>query len=197
MVTQYDIEHGIKRSATPSTKPRRVDMSSFNAHFSNTFPTEPNHQNPHATANPADISALFRLLQDQFGILASDASDPENRRFLESLVQELEEDVLHPPQVIESVSEETLASLERIDRKKLKDDETCHICRQRFLDDPYCLVVELPCHKSHRFDLECIESWLRLKPSCPLCRAEVGKKKVVAPPPDDDEEDDDMNGLYG
>lgn len=28
--------------------------------------------------------------------------------------------------------------------------------------DPYPLVVRLPCHISHIFDLECIQPWLKL-----------------------------------
>jgi len=60
--------------------------------------------------------------------------------------------------------------------------------------DQYPLVVRLPCHKSHIFDLECIEPWLRLHPTCPLDRKDLIKKKEPPPPPpeDDEEEYDDM-----
>ncbi|KAK4166488.1 hypothetical protein QBC43DRAFT_313832 [Cladorrhinum sp. PSN259] len=198
MATQYEVEHNIKPSSTPPTQHRRVDMSTFTAHLQNTLPPQETHQNPHATANPTDISALFRLLQDQFGTLALDAPNQENRNFLESLVTELSEDVLHPPREIEGVSQEYVDSLDRVDRKKIKDDETCPICAERYLDDKYCLIVELPCHSSHKFDLECVGPWLRSKGNCPLCRTELGKKKkkVEVVKQDDEEEDDDLDGLY-
>ena len=56
----------------------------------------------------------------------------------------------------------------------MKADETCPICGEKFLDDQYCLVVVLPCHSTHKFDLECVGPWLRLNGSCPLDRKKVG-----------------------
>lgn len=59
--------------------------------------------------------------------------------------------------------------------------------------DEYPLVVQLPCHKDHRFDLDCIAPWLKLNSTCPLDRKELLKKKQPPPPVDDDEEEyDDM-----
>jgi hypothetical protein len=60
--------------------------------------------------------------------------------------------------------------------------------------DQYPLVVQLPCHKDHYFDLDCIRPWLKLNSTCPLDRKELLKKKQPPPPPaEDDEEDyDDM-----
>lgn len=60
--------------------------------------------------------------------------------------------------------------------------------------DSHPLVVRLPCHKDHLFDLECIQPWLKLNPTCPLDRQELLRKKVVPPPvqDDDEEEYDDM-----
>ena len=131
------------------------------------------------------------------GVLASTSPTPENRDFLVSLIDSLQEDVLHPPTKIEGVSQEFLDGLDRVDRKKLKSDEQCPICAERYLDDQYCLVVELPCHHSHRFDLECVGPWLRSKGTCPMCRKEVGKRReVVVEKGEEEEEDDDMDGLY-
>jgi len=129
------------------------------------------------------------------GTLATTAPTPENRAFLEDLVSALELDVSNPPVDIPGVSQEFVDSLERVDRKTLKEDDTCPICAEKYLDDKYCLVVELPCHRSHRFDLECVGPWLRGKGSCPLCRKELAKKKEV-PKVEDDEEEEDMDGLY-
>ena len=60
--------------------------------------------------------------------------------------------------------------------------------------DPYPLVVRLPCHKDHRFDLECIAPWLRLHATCPLDRKDLSKKKP--PPPKDEEEDGEYDDYY-
>lgn len=185
-------------------------MSTFTAHLHNLLPdstpsttqtnTNPHehHNNPHAVPNPSDTSALFRLLQDQMGTLATTAPNEANRAFLTSLVEALELDVAHPPQQIEGVGQEVLDGLDRVSRKTLRDDDTCPICAERYLDDPYCLVVELPCHGSHRFDLECVGPWLRGKGTCPMCRKEVGKRKkvVVEASVEEGEEEDDMDGLY-
>ena len=128
------------------------------------------------------------------GTLATTAPTPENESFLRELVESLELDVARPPTQIPGVSQEYLDSLDRVSRKTIQKDETCPICAERYLDDPYCLVVELPCHHSHRFDLECVGPWLRSKGTCPLCRKDLNKRKEVVV--DEDEEEDDMNGLY-
>jgi len=188
-------------------------MSTFTAHLHNLLPESTTttststsqtphpfeqHNNPHAVPNPSDTSALFRLLQDQMGTLATTAPTESNRAFLESLVEALELDVAHPPRQIEGVTQEVLDGLDRVPRKALEADDTCPICAGRYLDDPYCLVVELPCHGSHRFDLECVGPWLRGKGTCPMCRKEVGKRKevVVEAGEEEEDEEDDMDGLY-
>ncbi|CDK27380.1 unnamed protein product [Kuraishia capsulata CBS 1993] len=82
-------------------------------------------------------------------------------------------------------------SLERINKKKIRPGQTCPICASEFLEDPYPLLVRLPCHKNHVFDLECATSWLKEHNTCPICRTELDKpKKAVAQP--DSEEDEDM-----
>lgn len=61
------------------------------------------------------------------------------------------------------------------------------------LIDSHPLVVRLPCHKDHLFDLECIQPWLKLNPTCPLDRQSLVKKKEVVKKVEDDEpEFDDM-----
>ncbi|KAK4034426.1 hypothetical protein C8A01DRAFT_49184 [Parachaetomium inaequale] len=207
MATQYEIEHNIKPTPATSHRRRQVDMSTFTAHLHNLLPEDStptsqsasndhHHNNPHAVPNPSDTSALFRLLQDQMGTLATTAPTETNRAFLESLVEALELDVAHPPKQIEGVSQEVLDGLDRVPRKALKADDTCPICAEKYLDDQYCLVVELPCHGSHRFDLECVGPWLRGKGTCPMCRKEVGKRREVVVEKEEEEEEDDMDGLY-
>jgi hypothetical protein len=178
-------------------------MSTFTSHLHNLSPeidntTQNTHNNPHATPNPVDHAALFRLLQDQLSTLATTSPDESNRNFLSGLFEALEADIASPPTQIQGVPQSFLDTLERVPRKKLGDKETCPICAERYLDDQYCLVVELPCHHSHRFDLECVGPWLLSKGTCPLCRKEMGKKKevVIEKKDDNDDEEDDMDGMY-
>ncbi len=154
----------------------------------------PTHSNPHAIPTPVDMAALFRLVQDQMGTLSTTAPTEDNRNFLRELVEALELDIENPPETIQGVPQLYLDTLDRVPRKKLKADESCPICAEKYLDDQYCLVVELPCHHSHRFDLECVGPWLLSKGNCPLCRKDLTKKKEVVTVEDDEE--DDMDGLY-
>jgi hypothetical protein len=60
--------------------------------------------------------------------------------------------------------------------------------------DPYPLVVVLPCHKDHWYDLECIKPWLKLNPTCPLDRKNFQEKKKE--PPKKNDEDEDYDDYY-
>ncbi|KAI0120468.1 hypothetical protein F4776DRAFT_236001 [Hypoxylon sp. NC0597] len=194
----YEVEHNIEAPEHPPHR-RRPDMSSFTSHLrqiSSDPPTAGSHHRQHAGPTPVDVAALFRLLQDQFATLAMDAPTDENRDFLGSLTQVLEEDIDSPPDTITGVSQEYLDCLDRVPRKQFKQDDSCPICAERFLDDPYPLVVELSCHGKHRFDLECVGPWLQSKGTCPMCRKSLTEKKKVEIPKDDEEEDD-VDGLYG
>ena len=110
------------------------------------------------------------------------------------------------------------SELDRVSKKSLKPEDTCPICSNPFLEgtldekrsvrlvpapcayfiartDPYPLVVRLPCHKDHKFDLECIAPWLRLHATCPLDRKNLIKKKEP-PPPSQEEEDGEYDDYY-
>ncbi|GJN72037.1 hypothetical protein PLIIFM63780_005628 [Purpureocillium lilacinum] len=209
MATQYEVEHNIQLSE-PRRAGRRVDMASFfsllNQLSSDPSPstgatgggsgggTHSPHNNPHATPTPVDTAALFRLLQDQLQTLSATAPTPDNRDFLDRLVASLEEDIIDPPTTLRGVDQQFVDTLDRVARKGLAQDDDCAICKVPYLEDEWCLVVELPCKGRHRFDLECVGPWLRSKGTCPMCREEMGKKKPV-PVVEDDEEDDDM--MYG
>lgn len=62
--------------------------------------------------------------------------------------------------------------------------------------DSHPLVVRLPCHKDHIFDLECIQPWIKLNATCPLDRKSLIKKKAP-PPPKDEEEDGEYDDMFG
>ncbi|GMM32525.1 hypothetical protein DAMA08_052700 [Martiniozyma asiatica (nom. inval.)] len=70
----------------------------------------------------------------------------------------------------QGVKDDFLDTLHRIPRKELAQAD-CAICTESFLDDPYPLVVQLRC--GHKFDLSCIGPWLKMRTTCPLCRASV------------------------
>ncbi|CAJ2504861.1 Uu.00g122550.m01.CDS01 [Anthostomella pinea] len=191
----YEVEHNIQ---APTSQPhrRRPDMSSFTSHL---HQISQDASQPHrAGPTPVDTAALYRLVQDQLATLRNDAPDAENQRFLEQLMGVLEGDIAAPPDHVPGVTQEYLDTLERVPRKALEVDDSCPICRGKYLDDKYCLVVELPCHGRHRYDLECAGPWLLSKGNCPMCRMDLTKKRVVEVPKDDEEdEQDDVDGLYG
>ncbi|KAG6087770.1 hypothetical protein E4U15_007361 [Claviceps sp. LM218 group G6] len=198
MASQYEVEHNVQlSSSTPST--RRINMASFFSFLdrvSSSSSTTTPHNNPNATPTLPDVANVFRLLQDQMQTLAATAPTEENRSFLLDLVSVLEGDIHDPPSRLEGVEQEFLDGLERVPRKTLGSQEDCAICKIPYLEDQYCLVVELPCKGGHRFDLECVGPWLRSKGTCPMCREDVGRKKAVVVPAEDEDEDDDMDMLY-
>ena len=124
----------------------------------------------------------------------SDIPEGDNNDFLlDRLITELRESAEHPPTEIRGVSDDFVGQLERVPKKNLKNDMACPICRIAYLDDEYPLVVQLPCHANHKYDLECITPWLKTQGSCPECRKDFTKKKELPKKKKDDEEEyDDM-----
>ncbi|KAI0022788.1 hypothetical protein F4780DRAFT_134947 [Xylariomycetidae sp. FL0641] len=197
----YEVEHNLKTTAERSHQ-RRPDMSTFTSHLHSITREPPasadaHHHDHHPGPTPVDMAALFQQVQEQMATLATSAPTDGNRAFLRSLVELLEADIGAPPEQIPGVGQAYLDGLDRVPRRALKDDDACPICAEPFLDDQYCLVVELPCHGAHRFDLECVGPWLLSKGSCPMCRKDLTKKKEVVVPKDDSEDEDDVDGLYG
>lgn len=95
-----------------------------------------------------------------------------------------------------------IAVLDRVPRAALKPSQICPICNNPFVEDPYPLVVRLPCHTSHMFDLECLRPWLRLRGTCPLDRVDFGKKErekaeARKKPAVPDDEEEEWDGMYG
>ena len=54
-----------------------------------------------------------------------------------------------------------------------KTDGTCSICFQTFL--PAEKVTILRCSDRHVFHTGCLGNWLRVSPTCPLCRKDVNE----------------------
>jgi len=166
-------------------------MSSFFAQLAQIETT-----NPHALPTPVEVSAAERLLQDQLVALRLNAPNEVNSALLNDLIQTIESQIEDPPEKPAGVPQSYLDELDRVPKKLLKKTDTCAICGEPFLDDEFPLVVQLPCHKTHRFDLDCVGPWLRMQGTCPLDRKELMKKKEVPKPAEDDDEEDDEMGMY-
>ena len=177
-------------------------MSTFFAKLSQINTSSETHNNPHAQPTPVDMRATFGLLADSYyqirASISSADHDPHaepHAELLSSLIAELEESAEDPPSEIKGVSQEFLDGLERVDRKRL-GEESCPICGELYKDDAYPLVVQLPCHPGHWFDLECVAPWLRLKGTCPLDRKVVAKRReVVLEKKADESEEEDYDDM--
>jgi len=199
MANPYEIEHGIKDK--PRQHTRRPDMTTFFSQLSQitTDSSDPSwtHNNPNATPTPVEMAAAARLLQEQFQTLRQTASDQHNIEFLDSMIDTIEHEIDSPPAKVAGVPQSYLDTLDRVPKQRLKKTDTCPICSEPFLDDPYPLVVELPCHPTHRFDLDCVGPWLRLQGTCPLDRKDLLKKKdVPKPAPEDEDDEEDYDRIY-
>ncbi|XP_023644378.1 E3 ubiquitin-protein ligase At1g63170 [Capsella rubella] len=56
------------------------------------------------------------------------------------------------------------------------EDASCCICLTRYGDDE--AVRELPC--SHVFHVDCVDKWLKINATCPLCKSEVGESSSAS-----------------
>ena len=181
-------------------------MSSLHALLTEISTERPeNRSREGAVPVPGDVSAAFRSLAEVFQVIQRD-NDNADSDLLDDMISTLMSSAERPPTEVKGVDEECIAGLERVNIKKVKKDAECPICGNAFVEDPHPLLVRLPCHPSHIYDLECVRPWLLLNGTCPLDRADLAKKvrerrqkhleeiKKNAAPDDDEEE---WDGLYG
>ncbi|KAK8210633.1 hypothetical protein IWZ01DRAFT_503706 [Phyllosticta capitalensis] len=181
----YEVEHGIKADeAKPHDGGRRPDLSTFYSALDQLDDSREARHNPHALPTPADLAALYDMLADAIALMQGSGDTHIE------MIDQLRNLANNPPREVHGVPDSFLDALDRVPKKALKKDDQCNICGLPFLDDPYPLVVELPCHPSHRFDLECIRPWLKINTTCPLDRKDLMKKKTPPPPPPDDDEEE-------
>lgn len=57
------------------------------------------------------------------------------------------------------------------------EDAVCCICLARYADNDE--LRELPC--IHVFHVECVDKWLKINASCPLCKTELGENGDASP----------------
>lgn len=134
----YEVEHNIPTSQQEQPR-RRPDLSTF---FSTLDLVDTSGsrqpQNAHSLPLPRDISAAFRNLANAFEMMRggdgevrpSDNHDELLGRLVESLMESAE----HPPNEVQGVSDEFIEQLERVPKKSLKQDMTCPICANPFLE---------------------------------------------------------------
>ncbi|EKV16311.1 hypothetical protein PDIG_08420 [Penicillium digitatum PHI26] len=222
-MSTYEIEHNTTDPSTaPIARRRRPDLSTFFSTLSQITPA-PDHR-PHAVPVPGDVSAAFFSLAEALNMMRReadpaphpnaqestvDADSDVDRDLLTTMIQSLLAQADMPPREVEGVDEEfcdkltTPGSLvlDRVPKASLTPADTCPICNNPFMEDAYPLVVQLPCHPTHRFDLECVRPWLRLRGTCPLDRIDFAKqlrdkadakKKLV-----EEDEEEEWDGMYG
>ncbi|KAJ6028536.1 hypothetical protein N7540_004112 [Penicillium herquei] len=216
-MSTYEVEHGTADPASASTKaPRRrlPDLSTFFATLSEITP-DPEHpqHRPHAVPVPGDVSAAFYSLAEALRVMRQDSASGDAERetegnaelgsddLLSQMIQNLLSGADMPPREVEGVSDEFCDLLDRVPKSSLKPDQSCPICNNPFLEDEFPLVVRLPCHPTHMFDMECVRPWLRLRGTCPLDRVDFAKqlrekeearKKLV-----EEDEEEEWDGMYG
>ncbi|KAK6537281.1 hypothetical protein TWF694_011474 [Orbilia ellipsospora] len=181
----YEDDHNLPASSTSQKtayRRPRPDLSHFFSSLSinqssTTLPSTPQQPIPQVPSEA--FTNLARAWQESL----------EGHEIIESLIEQLFEEGKEGKGG-KGVSQEFLDGLERIPKKELVEADICPICNTPFLLDEYPLVVRLPCHKSHVFDLECISPWLKLHTTCPLDRIDIAKKKTPPPPPVDEEEEE-------
>jgi len=89
--------------------------------------------------HPTDTDA-FRSLARAFSGLEN--GSPMVRAIMETLMSEASVGA-----EAHGVPPGYLDTLERVPKGQLKEGDICPICNSPFVDDPYPLVVRLPCHR--------------------------------------------------
>lgn len=95
---------------------------------------------------PRDISAAFRNLANAYEMMRGSGGDGQldsHDELLGRLVDSLVDSAEHPPSEVQGVSDEYIEQLERVPKKSLKEDMSCPICGNGFLEGMFCLFVVL------------------------------------------------------
>jgi len=141
------------------------------------------------------------MLGETEGVAIETSAMPHthNSELLGGLIEMLMRNAEDPPREVHGLPEEFFAELDRIPKQKLKPEDACPICGNPFLEDKYPLVVRLPCHRDHIFDLDCIKPWLKVNTTCPLDRKDLEKKKptsVRKEPIKDEVQEEEWDDMY-
>jgi hypothetical protein len=127
------VEHNIDSSKEPkAAASQRPDLSSFRSLANETFGDGQMLNNPHAEPMPGNVTALTRMAADFFETLLADHGDSDG--FLQGLIDTLDVEAVDPSKRKGGMPQSYFDELERVDKKKLKKDDECPICRSPFLD---------------------------------------------------------------
>ncbi|KAF2804607.1 uncharacterized protein BDZ99DRAFT_525438 [Mytilinidion resinicola] len=199
----YEVEHNISTTESrPETRRpnhrTRPDLSTFYSTLNLVDTSDPDsHHNAHAVPQPENMTAAYRLLANALQMMQGGGGSDDPNAPLQTMILSLMHSADNPPRELEGVPDSFLDELERVPKKSLKKDDECPICCNPFLDDEFPLVVHLPCHENHRFDLDCIRPWLKLNDTCPLDRKPLIKKREPRRPvKTDDDEEEEWDDLY-
>ncbi|EEF39939.1 E3 ubiquitin-protein ligase MPSR1 [Ricinus communis] len=128
----------------------------FTSTTTNTNTENPDQENQETTSRHERIILINPFTQGMVVI--------EGTESLDSLLRELAAKNGHPP-----ASRASIESLPSVDVQEIGDrDSECAICLEEWEIGAGAVVKEMPC--KHRFHGNCIEKWLGIHGSCPVCR---------------------------
>lgn len=87
----------------------------------------------------------------------------------EEILQQLMEQSENGQKKPASTSAVEQLKVDTINQKEVEEKTECCICREEFVLDTK--VKLMPC--DHKFHIDCLDPWLKLKNSCPVCRHEL------------------------
>ncbi len=97
----------------------------------------------------------------------------ENEKKLGSCLEELRRQIHEKDEDLQK-QHDTMKQAEETGKRsvlvQMEDEFTCMICHELFIK-----AVTLPC--AHSFCESCLESWLKIKKDCPVCRKHLHKKQ--------------------
>ena len=133
------MEHNIPtEQGETSQRSRRPDLSTFfsTLELVDTSGEHTPHVNAHALPQPGDVAAAFRTLANAFLVMRGEPITAEGRAddVLATLVESLMRSAEDPPREVQGVPDSFLDELERVPKKALRQNESCPICSNPFLE---------------------------------------------------------------
>lgn len=123
---------------TPKRPTRRPDLSTFYSTVNEAYGDEETINNPNSAPTPENVTASFRLLADAYEIILTEHGGENDA--LRTMIAELETTAGQPPNEREGVPDSFLVDLDRVVKSKLKKDDRCPICSEKFLDGEWRVI---------------------------------------------------------
>lgn len=135
---EHNIDTKEQKTETPQ---RRPDLSTFFSTLELVDTSDSQtHHNAHATPQPENVAAAFRLLANAFEMMRGRAPEDQahthggENDLLANMIEVLRQNADDPPAEVKGVPNSFLDELERVPKKTLKPEDTCPICVNPFLD---------------------------------------------------------------